>query len=213
MNYKNLFIKHCIEKEALKFGQFNLKSGRVSPFFFNSGVFTDSKSVNLISDIFINVIEENKIDFKNIFGPAYKGIPLAVSLTHKIFEKNKMVVGFVFNRKDEKTHGEGGNLVGDFLPGNTIVVDDVITAGTAIKNSLSLIMQIENIKINDLLVILDRQEKGESNKSASAEIKEKYNINTHSIITIQDILKFIETSSNFQKYQSSVREYIEKYGA
>ena len=84
-----------------------------------------------------------------------------------------MVVGFVFNRKDKKTHGEGGNLVGDFLPGNTIVVDDVITAGTAIKNSLSLIMQIENIKVNDLLVILDRQEKGESNKSASAEIKEK----------------------------------------
>lgn len=211
MDYKKAFIKLCIEKEALKFGKFELKSGRTSPFFFNSGVFTDGQSINLISELFLQIIKEKKINFTNIFGPAYKGIPLATGLAQIMFKNNMGVVNFVFDRKDEKKHGEGGGLIGTFLPGDTIIVDDVITAGTAIKKSLENVNKYE-IQINDLIVLLDRKEKGESSKAASEEIKMQFNIDVHSIITIHDILKFIGNDVNYRHFKANVEEYIEKFG-
>ena len=211
MDYKKAFIKLCIEKEALKFGKFELKSGRTSPFFFNSGVFTDGQSINLISELFLQIIKEKKINFTNIFGPAYKGIPLAAGLAQIMFKNNMGVVNFVFDRKDEKKHGEGGELIGTFLPGNTIIVDDVITAGTAIKKSLENVNKYE-IQINDLIVLLDRKEKGESSKAASEEIKMQFNIDVHSIITIHDILKFIVNDVNYRHFKADVEEYIANFG-
>ena len=211
MDYKKTFIKLCIEKEALKFGKFELKSGRTSPFFFNSGVFTDGQSINLISELFLQIIKEKKINFTNIFGPAYKGIPLAAGLAQIMFKNNMGVVNFIFDRKDEKKHGEGGELIGTFLPGNTIIVDDVITAGTAIKKSLENVNKYE-IQINDLIVLLDRKEKGESSKAASEEIKMQFNIDVHSIITIHDILKFIDNVVNYRHFKADVEEYIANFG-
>ena len=211
MDYKKAFIKLCIEKEALKFGKFELKSGRTSPFFFNSGVFTDGQSINLISELFLQIIKEKKINFTNIFGPAYKGIPLAAGLAQIMFKNNMGVVNFVFDRKDKKKHGEGGELIGTFLPGNTIIVDDVITAGTAIKKSLENVNKYE-IQINDLIVLLDRKEKGESSKAASEEIKMQFNIDVHSIITIHDILKFIGNDVNYRHFKADVEEYIANFG-
>ena len=211
MDYKKAFIKLCIEKEALKFGKFDLKSGRTSPFFFNSGVFTDGQSINLISELFLQIIKEKKINFTNIFGPAYKGIPLAAGLAQIMFKNNMGVVNFVFDRKDEKKHGEGGELIGTFLPGDTIIVDDVITAGTAIKKSLENVNKYE-IQINDLIVLLDRKEKGESSKAASEEIKMQFNIDVHSIITIHDILKFIGNDVNYRHFKADVEEYIANFG-
>tara|TARA_B100000941_G_scaffold111869_1_gene78519 strand:- start:378 stop:1016 length:639 start_codon:yes stop_codon:yes gene_type:complete len=211
MDYKKAFIKLCIEKEALKFGKFELKSGRTSPFFFNSGVFTDGQSINLISELFLQIIKEKKINFTNIFGPAYKGIPLAAGLAQIMFKNNMGVVNFVFDRKDEKKHGEGGELIGTFLPGDTIIVDDVITAGTAIKKSLENVNKYE-IQINDLIVLLDRKEKGESSKAASEEIKMQFNIDVHSIITIHDILKFIGNDVNYRHFKADVEEYIANFG-
>ena len=211
MDYKKTFIKLCIEKEALKFGKFELKSGRTSPFFFNSGVFTDGQSINLISELFLQIIKEKKINFTNIFGPAYKGIPLAAGLAQIMFKNNMGVVNFIFDRKDEKKHGEGGELIGTFLPGNTIIVDDVITAGTAIKKSLENVNKYE-IQINDLIVLLDRKEKGESSKAASEEIKMQFNIDVHSIITIHDILKFIGNDVNYRHFKADVEEYIANFG-
>ncbi len=211
MDYKKAFIKLCIEKEALKFGKFELKSGRTSPFFFNSGVFTDGQSINLISELFLQIIKEKKINFTNIFGPAYKGIPLAAGLAQIMFKNNMGVVNFIFDRKDEKKHGEGGELIGTFLPGNTIIVDDVITAGTAIKKSLENVNKYE-IQINDLIVLLDRKEKGESSKAASEEIKMQFNIDVHSIITIHDILKFIGNDVNYRHFKADVEEYIANFG-
>ena len=211
MDYKKAFIKLCIEKEALKFGKFELKSGRTSPFFFNSGVFTDGQSINLISELFLQIIKEKKINFTNIFGPAYKGIPLAAGLAQIMFKNNMGVVNFVFDRKDEKKHGEGGELIGTFLPGDTIIVDDVITAGTAIKKSLENVNKYE-IQINDLIVLLDRKEKGESSKAASDEIKMQFNIDVHSIITIHDILKFIGNDVNYRHFKADVEEYIANFG-
>ena len=211
MDYKKAFINLCIEKEALKFGKFELKSGRTSPFFFNSGVFTDGQSINLISELFLQIIKEKKINFTNIFGPAYKGIPLAAGLAQIMFKNNMGVVNFVFDRKDEKKHGEGGELIGTFLPGDTIIVDDVITAGTAIKKSLENVNKYE-IQINDLIVLLDRKEKGESSKAASEEIKMQFNIDVHSIITIHDILKFIGNDVNYRHFKADVEEYIANFG-
>mgnify|MGYP000503891289 FL=1 len=211
MDYKKAFIKLCIEKEALKFGKFELKSGRTSPFFFNSGVFTDGQSINLISELFLQIIKEKKINFTNIFGPAYKGIPLAAGLAQIMFKNNMGVVNFIFDRKDEKKHGEGGELIGTFLPGDTIIVDDVITAGTAIKKSLENVNKYE-IQINDLIVLLDRKEKGESSKAASEEIKMQFNIDVHSIITIHDILKFIDNDVNYRHFKADVEEYIANFG-
>ena len=211
MDYKKAFIKLCIEKEALKFGKFELKSGRTSPFFFNSGVFTDGQSINLISELFLQIIKEKKINFTNIFGQAYKGIPLAAGLAQIMFKNNMGVVNFVFDRKDEKKHGEGGELIGTFLPGDTIIVDDVITAGTAIKKSLENVNKYE-IQINDLIVLLDRKEKGESSKAASEEIKMQFNIDVHSIITIHDILKFIGNDVNYRHFKADVEEYIANFG-
>ena len=211
MDYKKAFIKLCIEKEALKFGKFDLKSGRTSPFFFNSGVFTDGQSINLISELFLQIIKEKKINFTNIFGPAYKGIPLAAGLAQIMFKNNMGVVNFVFDRKDEKKHGEGGELIGTFLPGDTIIVDDVITAGTAIKKSLENVNKYE-IQINDLIVLLDRKEKGESSRAASEEIKMQFNIDVHSIITIHDILKFIGNDVNYRHFKADVEEYIANFG-
>ena len=211
MDYKKAFIKLCIEKEALKFGKFELKSGRTSPFFFNSGVFTDGQSIDLISELFLQIIKEKKINFTNIFGPAYKGIPLATGLAQIMFKNNMGVVNYVFDRKDEKKHGEGGELIGNFLPGNTIIVDDVITAGTAIKKSLENLEKYK-IQINDLMVLLDRKEKGTSSKAASEEIKIQYNINVYSIITIHDILEYIEDNSEFSQHKSDVEKYIANFG-
>ena len=211
MDYKKAFIKLCIEKEALKFGKFELKSGRTSPFFFNSGVFTDGQSIDLISELFLQIIKEKKINFANIFGPAYKGIPLATGLAQIMFKNNMGIVNYVFDRKHEKKHGEGGELIGTFLPGNTIIVDDVITAGTAIKKSLENVNKYE-IQINDLIVLLDRKEKGESSKAASEEIKMQFNIDVHSIITIHDILKFIDNDVNYRHFKADVEEYIANFG-
>ena len=182
-----------------------------SPFFFNSGVFTDGQSINLISELFLQIIKEKKINFTNIFGPAYKGIPLAAGLAQIMFKNNMGVVNFIFDRKDEKKHGEGGELIGTFLPGNTIIVDDVITAGTAIKKSLENVNKYE-IQINDLIVLLDRKEKGESSKAASEEIKMQFNIDVHSIITIHDILKFIDNDVNYRHFKADVEEYIANFG-
>ena len=139
MDYKKTFIKLAIDKDALKFGSFKLKSERMSPYFFNSGVFSDGKSLSIISNLFIELIKEKNIKFTNILGPAYKGIPLAATLSSFIAEKNGNETNFIYDRKDQKMHGEKGDIVGTFNDGKTLIIDDVITAGTAIKNTLKKI--------------------------------------------------------------------------
>tara|TARA_B100000767_G_scaffold57468_1_gene53176 strand:- start:1981 stop:2430 length:450 start_codon:yes stop_codon:yes gene_type:complete len=136
MDYKKAFIELAIKKDALKFGSFKLKSERISPYFFNSGVFSDGKSLSIISNLFIELINQKNLKFINIFGPAYKGIPLASALSAFLSVKDNHVTNFVYDRKDKKLHGEKGDIVGTFKSGNTLIVDDVITAGTAIKNTL-----------------------------------------------------------------------------
>ena len=212
MDYKKTFIELAIEKDALKFGSFKLKSERISPYFFNSGVFSDGKSLSIISDLFIELLKEKNIEFTNIFGPAYKGISLASALSAFMATNRKEETYFIYDRKDQKLHGEKGDIVGTFKSGNTIIVDDVITAGTAIKNTLKK-LEKHNLKITSLLVLLDRQEKGSENISASEEIKKKFDIDVYSLISISDIIDYVSSSQEFEEFKDSIIEYKEKYGS
>jgi orotate phosphoribosyltransferase len=133
MNYKKEFIELAINKNALKFGSFKLKSERISPYFFNSGVFADGLSLSIISNLFLKLIKEENLKFENIFGPAYKGIPLAAALSSQLASLDGLETNFIYDRKDQKLHGEKGDIVGSFKNGNTLIVDDVITAGTCNK--------------------------------------------------------------------------------
>ena len=212
MDYKKTFIELAIKKNALQFGNFKLKSERISPYFFNSGVFSDGESLSIISNLFIELIKERKIKFINIFGPAYKGISLASALSAFLASNHKEETYFIYDRKDQKLHGEKGDIVGTFKDGNTIIIDDVITAGTAMKNTL-IKLEKYNLNINSLLVLLDRQEKGSEDVSASDEIKKNFNIDVYSLISISDIIDFVTNTKEFEKFKSSIIEYKEKYGS
>ena len=212
MDYKKTFIELAIEKNALKFGSFKLKSERISPYFFNSGVFSDGKSLSIISNLFIELINQENLKFTNIFGPAYKGISLASTLSAFMSVNNNHITNFIYDRKDQKLHGEKGDIVGTFRSGNTLIVDDVITAGTAIKNTLTKLEKY-NLQTNTLLVLLDRQEKGSSNISAAEEIKKDFNIQVHSLINITDIIEFVTNTSEFNEFKDSIIQYKEEYGS
>ena len=212
MNYKKTFIELAIRKNALKFGSFKLKSKRISPYFFNSGVFSDGRSLSIISNLFLELIKEKNLKFVNIFGPAYKGIPLASALSAFIATNNDLDSNFIYDRKDQKLHGEKGDIVGNFKNGNTLIVDDVITAGTAIKNTLRKLEKY-NVETNMLLVLLDRQEKGSEDISASDEIKKKFNIQVYSLISISDIIEYVSKTKEFEKFKDSIIDYKDKYGS
>jgi len=211
MDYKKTFIELAIKKEALKFGSFKLKSERISPYFFNSGVFSDGKSLSIISNLFLQLIEEENLSFKNIFGPAYKGIPLAAALSSFMAVKNGYESNFIYDRKGQKNHGEKGDIVGTFKDGNTLIIDDVITAGTAIKNTIKKLEKY-NIQTSTLLVLLDRQEKGSKEISASDEIKKDFNIEVYSLINITDIIDYVADIKEFEKYKGDIVAYKKKYG-
>ena len=212
MDYKKTFIELAIKKDALKFGSYKLKSERISPYFFNSGVFSDGKSLSVISNLFIELIKEKNLKFINIFGPAYKGISLASALSASLASNHNEETHFIYDRKDQKLHGEKGDIVGTFKNGNTIIVDDVITAGTAIKNTL-LKLEKYNLKITSLLVLLDRQEKGSSSISAAEEMQKEFNIDVYSLISISDIIEYVTNTKEFEKFRDSIIEYKEKYGS
>lgn len=212
MDYKKTFIELAIKKNALKFGNYKLKSERISPYFFNSGVFSDGKSLSVISNLFIELIKEKNLQFINIFGPAYKGISLASALSASLASNYNEETYFIYDRKDQKLHGEKGDIVGSFKNGNTVIVDDVITAGTAIKNTL-VKLEKYNLKITSLLVLLDRQEKGSGSISASEEMKKEFNIDVYSLISISDIVEYVTNTKEFEKFRDSIIEYKEKYGS
>ena len=212
MDYKKTFIELAINKDALKFGSFKLKSERISPFFFNSGVFSDGKSLSIISNLFLELIREKNLKFENIFGPAYKGIPLASTLASHIATESNYETNFIYDRKGEKKHGEKGDIVGTFKEGNTLIVDDVITAGTAIKNTINKLEKY-NVSINALIVLMDRQEKGSQDSSASDEIKKEYGINVYSLINISDIINYVSNTEEFEKFKKDIIEYKKKYSS
>lgn len=210
-SYQKQFIEFCIQNKVIRFGKFTLKSGRTSPYFFDAGLFNSGQTISKLGKFYAQAIKNSAIDFDISFGLAYKGIPLVVTTAIALAEKYNIDKPFCFNRKTAKGHGEGGNLVGAALKGKVLLIDDVITAGTAI-NEAAEIIRSNNAKLCGTCIALNRQEKGKHELSATQEIEQKYKIKVISIITLDDLIAYVEKSSLFKKHLEKIKAYREKYG-
>ncbi len=207
------FLKFVIEHEILRFGEFGLKSGRVSPYFFNAGLFDTGEKLSFLAKCYAAAIADSGIEFDLLFGPAYKGIPLATATAMALANRHGINKPYCFNRKETKSHGEGGSIVGAGLTGNVLIVDDVITAGTAIREAAEIINDSGAI-VSGIAVAMDRQEKGTGNLSAIQEIEQNYQIKVVSIISLRDIVDYLTASKNekLQACLDAVVAYREDYG-
>tara|TARA_B100001750_G_C15399237_1_gene541738 strand:- start:396 stop:956 length:561 start_codon:yes stop_codon:yes gene_type:complete len=174
-NYRQEFIKFSLEKGVLRFGEFKLKSGRISPYFFNVGLFNSGESINKLGQFYAKALIESRLNYDMLFGPAYKGISIVTSLASALAQDHKIDKPFAFNRKEIKDHGEQGLIVGAEIKGRVIIVDDVITAGTAVNECARLINQLGGTLVG-VLISLDRQERGRTNLSATSEVASKLNV-------------------------------------
>ena len=212
LDYQKEFIELAITKGILKFGSFTLKSGRISPYFFNAGLFNNGEDLMRLGKCYADAIVEHDIKFDVLFGPAYKGIPLACATAMALAVYHKKNVPWCFNRKEAKDHGEGGNLVGSKLENDVLLIDDVITAGTAIKESDKIIKD-NKANFKAALIALNRMEKGLGDKSAISEVKENLNIEVYSIISFDHLLSYIQKDSALKEYEHKMQEYRKLYGA
>ena len=205
---KNAFIRLALDCNALKFGEFTLKSGRVSPYFFNAGLFYQGKALRDIGRFYANTIVKQSVNFQHLFGPAYKGLPLATATAVALAEMG-IDCTVTFNRKEIKTHGEGGQLIGAPLVGNTVIIDDVITAGTAFREAQQLIKG-NGGTLTAVVIALNRCERGVSNHSTLAEIQAQ-GIQVFSIITLFDLIDYLNQQSEHQQVKR-LQAYQEQYG-
>jgi len=210
--YKREFIDLALELGVLRFGEFTLKSGRISPYFFNAGLFNTGYAAARLGRYYAAAIADSGVKFDMLFGPAYKGIPLAALSAASLAEHQDIDVPFAFNRKEAKAHGEGGNIVGAPLEGRVLIVDDVITAGTAVREAYRLI-SATGAEIAGLAISLDRQERGQGVSSAVQELKQSLEIPVVSIIQLSDLINTLEESKEYEKYLEPVVAYRKKYGA
>ena len=210
--YQQEFIEFAIAQGVLKFGEFTLKSGRKSPYFFNAGLFNSGKALAKLGQFYAAALEQAKIDYDVVFGPAYKGIPLAASLSVALFDKYQKDVPYVFNRTEAKDHGEGGTLVGAPLTGRVLIVDDVITAGTAIREVMQIIQQNPSAKPEAVLIALDRQEKGQGELSAIQEVERDFGIKVISIVGLNQVLTYVSNHPELEQHSQAISHYREQYG-
>lgn len=210
--YKHNFIEFALSREVLKFGEFTLKSGRQSPYFFNAGLFNTGQDLAKLGEFYAQAIQSRGIKFDVLFGPAYKGIPIATTVAVALFNQFGVDTPCCFNRKEVKDHGEGGNLIGAKLQGDILLVDDVITAGTAIRESMEII-NANQANLAGVLIALNRKEKGKGELSAIQEVERDYGCQVFSIVDFDDLLQFIEKSPQYAPYLAKMRAYREQYGA
>lgn len=210
-DYKTKFIEFAINRNVLRFGQFTLKSGRLSPYFFNAGLFNTGADLALLGKCYAEALTQSGIAFDVLFGPAYKGIPIATTTAVALATEHNRSVPYCFNRKEAKAHGEGGSLVGSELKGNIMLVDDVITAGTAIRESMQLIAQHE-ANLAGVLIALDRQEKGQGELSAIQEVERDFGTKVISIVTLGDVVEYLQTKPEYAEHLVNVTAYRERYG-
>jgi len=210
-DYQKEFIEFAIEKQVLKFGEFTLKSGRISPYFFNAGLFNTGRDLARLGRFYAAALQDAGIDYDLLFGPAYKGIPIATTTAVALSNDYDLDIPYCFNRKEAKTHGEGGSLVGSELTGKIMLVDDVITAGTAIRESMDII-NAHKAELAGVLIALDRQEKGKAELSAIQEVERDYSAKVISIVKLADVVSYLETLPSMQQHLESVKAYREQYG-
>ncbi len=208
---KKRFIELAIKYQVLKFGEFTLKSGRVSPYFFNAGLFNSGYALAELGSCYAQAIIDREVDYDVLFGPAYKGIPLVTAIAYALSVNHGIDKAYAFNRKEVKTHGEGGQIVGADLQGKVLIVDDVITAGTAIREAVEII-QAEGANTSAVLIALDRQEKGRSELSAIQEVKRDYDIDVASIINLADLIDYLSGDDSFADHLAAMQAYRQQYG-
>lgn len=209
--YQREFIELAIKHQALCFGEFTLKSGRISPYFFNAGKFQTGSALADLGRFYASAVQASGVDFDLIFGPAYKGIPLAATTAVALADHHKRDLPYCFNRKEAKDHGEGGSLVGAPLQGKVLIVDDVITAGTAIREVMTII-NAANATPAAVLIGLDRQEKGKAELSAITEVEQEFGIPVISIINLGHIISYLEADTSQAMMVEKIRQYRKTYG-
>ncbi|WP_328188769.1 orotate phosphoribosyltransferase [Marinobacter sp. OP 3.4] len=209
-DYQRDFIEFAIHREVLRFGEFTLKSGRTSPYFFNAGLFNNGNDLLRLSEAYAAALTRSGLDYDIIFGPAYKGIPLATTTAMALARQGDNRP-WAFNRKEAKDHGEGGNIVGAPLRGKVLIIDDVITAGTAIRESMAII-EAAGATPAGVLIALDRQERGQGDLSAIQEVEQNYGIPVISIIRLEQVLEYIEGHPDFSGHADRIAAYRAQYG-
>ncbi len=211
-DYQRDFIEFAINKGVLRFGEFTLKSGRISPYFFNSGLFDTGGSLAKLGRFYASALIDNQIEFDMLFGPAYKGIPLASTCSIALADEHARDLPYSFNRKEAKDHGEGGTIVGADLQGKVMIIDDVISAGTSVRESIELINQAKATPAG-VVIALDRQELGKGDVSAIAEIEKNYNMPVTSIIKLEHLILFLKDNTEMAHYYDKIQTYRDRYGA
>jgi orotate phosphoribosyltransferase len=210
-DYQREFIEFALAKQVLRFGEFTLKSGRISPYFFNAGLFNTGGDLARLGRFYAAALQDANIDYNLLFGPAYKGIPIATTTAVALADSYNIDMPYCFNRKEAKTHGEGGSLVGSPLEGKVMLVDDVITAGTAIRESMQII-QAHGAELSGVLIALDRQEKGQAELSAIQEVERDFNTQVISIVTLANLISYLEEKPDMTDSLASIKKYREDYG-
>ncbi|WP_028303139.1 orotate phosphoribosyltransferase [Oceanospirillum maris] len=216
-DYQREFIEFAIEQNVLRFGEFTLKSGRISPYFFNAGLFKSGQALARLGRFYAQAISAAKVEYDVVFGPAYKGIPLAAVTAVALADHHDRDVPYVFNRKEAKDHGEGGLLVGADLEGKVLIIDDVITAGTAIREVMQII-EANGAQPGGVVIALDRQERGKGELSAIQEVERDFKMPVVSIITLEQVLQYLDecaqkdNDSTLTQYAGAIRDYREQYG-
>ena len=209
--YQREFIEFALERQVLRFGEFTLKSGRTSPYFFNAGLFNTGRDLARLGRFYAAALVDSGIEYNLLFGPAYKGIPIATTTAVALCDHHDLDMPYCFNRKEKKDHGEGGSLVGSELQGRVMLVDDVITAGTAIRESMEIIAA-HNAKLAGVLIALDRQEKGKGELSAIQEVERDFGCDIVSIIKLEDLINYLSEKSGMETELASVSAYRDQYG-
>ena len=209
--YQREFIRFAIDRGVLRFGEFTLKSGRTSPYFFNAGLFNSGSALAQLGKFYAAAVVESGIPFDVLFGPAYKGIPLAAATAVALADRHNLDLPWCFNRKEAKDHGEGGTLVGAPLTGNVLIIDDVITAGTAIREVMQII-QAQGATAAGVLIALNRQERGNGELSAIQEVERDFGIPVVSIVSLSQVLEFLADDPQLKQHLPAVEAYRAQYG-
>ncbi|XOV80483.1 MAG: orotate phosphoribosyltransferase [Aestuariibacter sp.] len=210
-DYQKAFIEFALARQVLRFGEFTLKSGRKSPYFFNAGLFNTGSDLAKLGQFYAQALVDSGIQYDVLFGPAYKGIPIATTTAVALADKHGVDTPYCFNRKEKKDHGEGGNLVGSPLTGRVMLVDDVITAGTAIRESMAL-LEANGASLAGVLIALDRQEKGKGELSAIQEVERDFDTQVVSIVSLAHLIEYLEGQQDMSEHLENIRAYRQAYG-
>ena len=209
-NFRQDFIRFAVQQKVLCFGEFQTKAGRLSPYFFNAGLFNDGAALRNLSQFYAQAILASGLPFDMLFGPAYKGIPLAAGTAIALAEQGRNVP-YCYNRKEAKDHGEGGTTVGAALQGRVLIIDDVISAGTSVRESIDLI-RAAGAEPCGVVIALDRMERGQGELSAVQEVQRNYGIPVVSIATLDDLLDYLQDEADMKQNLAAVQSYRDRYG-